>query len=808
MATLGKFMVAVILGLSLPRLVLAADNASSVPAVPTESPTSGSQAGNQDAVPAGSLQADAASKEAVTPASKPSSNRFIEEIVVTAQKREENLQNVPITVQAFSADRLDAVGVSNIKDLPLLTPGLTVTETSGFTLIYIRGVGSDTFLMGDPNVATYLDGVYLPFAAGAAQELSGLERIEVLKGPQGTLFGRGANGGAVNILTKNPTFEPKAEVEESYDSFNTLSTKIYLNGPLTDSVAFNVSAFHTIGDHYYNKDSRAGGQPLPQISAEAARAKLLWKPTENSDVIFSVLSSTNQGTGSGLQGNSAPSLLGQLLGIKPQTGYTVINDTPDFLHATNLIYSATASLKTDWFDLKALGSRQDGKLGLDIDFDGSPVPIASFGTNAGINHVSTGEFQIVSNEGSPGASWLKYNGGVYYVNWYSALDPVYLSLAGIDLSTGAANSTISLPPGFVQALDALLQPLVGFGVPSGKVRLVGATSLLSKAIYAQSTATITDWLSLTLGARYQNETRKLNESSAGLGDSFDNPVLYIQRYHGEKKGTYSFKPKVTIEVRPFADTDFMAYASFQQAIKGPQYNVINIYTPPPLVKAETMDAFEVGIKSRPFGLGTFNASLFQYNIKNLQVQFVSLLQGGAVTQQNAGGARIQGADFDLLEPLLPNLIDGLVMTVNGTFLHAIYTSYTNADGFSPSTGLLTSNNDYSGNPITRTPKFSGTLGLSKSTEVPGGTLEVTADLYHTDSFFYLAEALPDDKGPAYTLVNSRISYLYQPWDLRVAIFGRNLTDKQYDYGRFHVDFGTADYLGPPRSFGLQVQWKF
>ena len=760
------------------------------------------------AVEATSAEATQAEEAAAAPRA-PAASRFIEEVVITAQKREENLQTVPISVQAFSADRLDAVGISNVKDLPLLTPGLTVTETSGFSLVYIRGVGSDTFLMGDPNVATYIDGVYLPFAAGAAQELSGLERIEVLKGPQGTLFGRGANGGAINILTKDPSFSPELSTELSYDSFNTVGTKVYGNLPFGDTVALNLSALYRTGDHYYNEDSRAGGLPLPKISAQAARVKMLWRPTDDIDVILSVLRSLNEGTSSGLQGNSEPSLLAQVLGVRPQTGYTVINDSPAFIHSNNLIYSATARWETDWFDVKAMGSQQDGELALFIDFDGAPQPIANFGTKTGgDNDVTTAEFQIISNDNSWGSDWLKFNGGFYYVDWYSALDPVFLALGGIDLSTGVENATISLPPGFVEALDALLQPLLGIGVPSGQVRLVGATSLESKAVYAQTTVSFTDWLSLTLGGRYQEEVRKLVESSSGLGDTNLEPVIFIQRYRDRQKTTTSFKPKVSIEGKPFSDDSLLVYLSYQQAIKGPQYNVINIYDPPELVKAETMDAYELGVKSRLFGYATLNASVFYYDITNLQVQFVSLLKGGAVTQENAGGARIKGAEFDLLAPLFPDSIDGLTLVLNGTYLDGKYSEYESGSGFDPVTGLLTNNNDFTGNRITRTPEFSGTMGLSKATTVTGGSLEVSADLYYTTSFYYLAQNQPQDKEDAYAVVNARVSYLYEPWNLRTTLFGRNLTDTQYNYGRFHVDFGTADYLAPPMSYGIQLGWQF
>jgi iron complex outermembrane receptor protein len=244
------------------------------------------------------------------------SNRMIEEVMVVAQKREEKMQDIPISVQAFSENRLEAMGITSIADLQLVAPGMNYTETSGFGIIYIRGVGSDTFLMGDPNVATYLDGVYLPFAVGQNQELFGIEQIEVLKGPQGTLFGRGANGGAINIMTKSPSLtEPRVQLEAGYDSLNTAQTKAYFSYPLSDSLAMSISTSYKSGNHWYNKESRAGGEILPQVSSQAMRLKVLWTPVDELELIFSYMRSLEQGTSSGLQGNSEPSLLARAVGI-------------------------------------------------------------------------------------------------------------------------------------------------------------------------------------------------------------------------------------------------------------------------------------------------------------------------------------------------------------------------------------------------------------------------------------------------------------------------------------------------------------
>lgn len=159
--------------------------------------------------------------EPTADAKTPSKNRFVEEIVVTAQKREENAQDVPISVTAFSGDLLEAKGIDDPSKLSSVTPGLTYNIATGFTFIYIRGIGSDAFLTADPSVASYIDGVYYPFSSGLSQSFGKVERVEVLKGPQGTLFGRNSTGGAISITTETPSTSFNGSIETAYSRFNT-----------------------------------------------------------------------------------------------------------------------------------------------------------------------------------------------------------------------------------------------------------------------------------------------------------------------------------------------------------------------------------------------------------------------------------------------------------------------------------------------------------------------------------------------------------------------------------------------------------
>jgi iron complex outermembrane recepter protein len=251
--------------------------------------------------------------EAVEPAAPARGrSRLVEEIVVTAQKREEDIQDVPISISAFTGESLDAKGITDPKTLAQSIPGVTYGETVNFSIIYVRGVGTDAFLPdSDLSVAMYMDGIYFPFANGLSQTFGAIERVEVLKGPQGTLFGRNATGGAFNITTKTPEFEPAFSFSTGYGKFDQFNSRVYGNIPLTDSLAANVSLTYNTGDNYYSGTrgdvNSTAGRPLPTESEKGARLKLRWNPSEWFDLTVTGLKHEKDGLASSAMPNIAPS---------------------------------------------------------------------------------------------------------------------------------------------------------------------------------------------------------------------------------------------------------------------------------------------------------------------------------------------------------------------------------------------------------------------------------------------------------------------------------------------------------------------
>ena len=772
--------------------------------------TDEADAGTYDTIPVRRVDERTEAARASEPR-RPAS-RLVEEIVVTAQKREENIQDVPISIQAFTPGVLDARGVQNAQDLPLITPGLTVTQQVGSVSTYIRGVGSDTFTLGEPSVATYVDEIYYPMSTGGIQNFGTIKRIEVLKGPQGTLFGRNAVGGAINIITEDPDLDQvRASAQVQFGNYDTIDARGYLSAPLADSVGVSISGFRNESDYYL--DGTADGEPLPGPVEQGARGKLLWSPSERFEIVLAAAMLDSKFINPGA--NTEPSqILGAL--IPPQDPRNANYSQKIPAHNEVESYYVRAKAFFDGFDLKVFGSRLTSDIALNYDFDGSSLPLVDFNTLSLASTSHSAEIQLTSTDQGWAASWLKWVAGLYYFDAEQGFNPTYARIGNLSLDPDvvAEYELLGLGDLLSPVLD-LVDGLAAF--PTGEVNIIAVIGTSAIAGYAQATATLTDWFDITLGGRYQSEERFCVECSSGLRNSDGSVGIKFNDFDknspGARSRTNSFNPKVSLDFRPswsWLGDEPLLYASWQRATKSATYNVVTIlpvssleYLPP-----ERITTWEMGIKTRVFGgASTFNAAVFHNEIDNAQVQFASLLAGGTITFQSAD-QRIIGAEFDLLTPVLPSLVDGLYLTVGAAFLDPEYTEFRDAKGFDETTGLYSENNDYTGNQITRVPEVQLSVSLSQTLAVPGGTLEAAADYSYLSEYYFLPQSTDNTKQDAYGIVGARVSYLYEPWNLRVTAYGRNITDEDYYYGRFITDFGTLDTMAPLALYGLRMNWEF
>lgn len=736
------------------------------------------------------------------------------EVIVTARKRAERLQDVPVSVQAFSAEQLDARGVQSVRDLSEAVPGMQVTDLGGYNLIYLRGIGTDVFIpSAEPSIATYVDGVYFPSGHSLAQSFGAVERVEVLKGPQGTLFGRNSTGGAVSIWSRDPGQSFESSLQLAYGNYNDQQSRAYVNLPVTDFLAVNLSGFYNRRDSYYRLDNGTGDQ-LPQEVGRGGRIKVGIDFTDDLKLVVTGLLARQTGTSTTVSANVQPTpVLGASIPPETRDYVATANSEPHLSTDTRALYGVLNS-HLPGVDTKLLGSYYYVKAyDYVYDFDGSNQPIATYGANDEFQRFVTSELQFTSNSESWGADWLKWVGGLYYLRSEGGYKPGYLRLLdNVQLPT--TDQINALPLGLGNVVLGLLG---NSPIPQDLTfYFTGLLDTTSYSAYAQTTASLTDWLDLTLGGRWQRESRKLVQSDVSDGN-LNGGLSRLYSFPQDETTASNFSPKASLDWRPAQD--LLIYASFQQGFKSGTYNIINIFKAPTYVRPEKVTAYELGLKSEWLNHTLrFNTALFQNDIHDLQTGFMSFTSGGAINLENAGKARIRGLEAEVLWQPLPTLDPGLKIGGNLSWLHAVYLDYDDGRGFGELTGLAYKSDcsnpqsaachSFSGNQIVRTPKLSSTVTLSQSFEVWRGNLELAGDWYSNSGYYYLAQNTPDTFEPAYQLFNARISYLYDPARLRLTVYGDNLGDERYNLAQFHTDFGRQDSLAPPRTWGLRLNWDF
>lgn len=756
---------------------------------------------------------------------KKSNNRLIEEVMVTAQKRSEDPADVPISLQAFSDEKLDVMGVFNQNDLQMLVPSLNISSLLSFTTVYLRGIGTDAFLTADPSVATYIDGIYFPFAMGLSQDFGVLERTEVLKGPQGTLFGRNTTGGAMNIITRDPTLgEFHAQVNITAATYPDLHTKAYVNIPLGEDFAVSVSPIYATTEHYLTNTHPDPLVPVNDDVSKGVRVKMRWAPTNWLDATISYLDISTDSPGSTMFPARTATDLHTLLGADREQ----YRDGDDEISldgccenlAENQVLYGSVQLFTPYFDVKLLGSDQRVDTSTTGDLDGSPNSTITLFNQGFDADIQTAELQFISNQESWGSDWMRWIFGLYHFEGLGGtIDPgARAEIIAFRALTDAVYAPLQPLLGVVDGIDVIdLLPTLGDGLPVGRLFATTLVETKSQAAFLQSTFTFTDWLDLTLGLRYQDESREMLDSRFGAIVAGEELTLEDRNTAVKQDGTeigpfhseQTWSPKISIETRPF-DDDSLVYLSYQEATKSATYNPLAVGGDATFAEPESVKAWELGLKTS-FWQGTFmvNGAIFDYELKDLQVQFLSLTTGGAVSFENAEAAHIRGLDFDFTWLIAPHLIDGLVLVGGGGWLEtAKYTSYPDAKGYTDNSGITAQDQDFSGNRIVKTPEFSGNLALAKSWSLANSELEVAGTLYYTKEFYNEASNREQTAQPSYKLWGAHISYRYEPWNLRATLFGRNLTDEFYSRGVLPTDFGDQTTIAEPRTYGLRLAWEY
>ena len=672
------------------------------------------------------------------------------EIVVTAQRRSERLVDVPIAVTAVTGVALQESGVTSSAQLGQVVPGLRLDLSGAFFQPTVRGVGSATAGVGlSSNVATYIDGIYRPSQFSTNFELADIESIQVLKGPQGTLFGRNATGGAILVMTEDPKFTPNARGTISFGRYDTFRGTVAASAGLTDKIALGISGVYARSDGFVediNTGRDAGDYERYQL-----RAKLLFKPTD--DISFLLSGEHFRARDNNVIAFTAfdsRTFARPFVPVVPTGRGEMASDIEPRYEVKRNAVSLRSIFGLGGLTLTSITAYADEEVPDQyIDFDATELP--GLAVNIPFTEKTFTQEVTLASASNQRLTWLL---GLYYF-WDEGIIPHY------DVSIG--------------------------GAPSFNYFSVGVTTR-AYAAFADATYAVTDKLFLTLGGRYSTEKQKGFYQI--LPPSF--PVINAT----EKFSGFTPRAVIRYEFAPRSNV----YLSYNKGFKAGGFAPTTFDLTP--FKNETINAYEIGLKlarSR-FSLET---SAFYYDYTNLQI--ANYTTGvGVIT--NAAQSKIYGADIQVTGYITNQfkLLAGVAYT------NSEYTDFPDATTY-PGTGLpgdpvTVGTTDASGNPLVRTPKWTGTFTASYDQPVGSGNLRFFSNYYLTSGFNFDAPGQFRQKG--YGLLSGRITYTPANKAYSVGVFGNNLTDTKYLTQVLPFSGAILQTYGTPLTYGVELGFEF
>jgi iron complex outermembrane receptor protein len=684
----------------------------------------------------------------------------LEDIVVTATRREERLQNVPVTVTALTSRSLTGTAVVDARTLTQVVPGYSGNRTSSVILPVIRGVGSGGVSIGDePNVALYIDGIYQPDAFSNAMELVEVERVEVLKGPQGTVFGRNATGGLINIITPDPSFETRGRISARYGRMRNdagdLDLRGYVTGALSEKVAIDFSGMYRETDPYIKE--LALGKDLGWMRTFDARSKILFQPSDRSQLILTV-GYTNQDSNV----NASQPLDNNTIGrqysdvLLPQETWQSSSTFEPRIDFEKITVSLRGKFEFDGFNLETASAYMRNKAKQTIDSDATNLDLGIIDLRLKAQAVSQ-EVRLLSNSGGR----LNWIAGAYAYHFWGTFSYV---------DFGVPN------PG-------------GRDLPMVHTYLKPDMSATSFAGFAEGTYQLAEPLFLTVGGRYTTEKREFEQVLNGRPMPYGQVSKTFNRATYRAALRYEFAPKSNV------------YASYGTGFKSGVYNVVAVSSQP--VAPEKIKAAEVGVKSDPLPWLRTNISGFYYDYSDLQVQARNA-DGSGFVLLNAANSEIYGGEAEItVAPTTSLNIRGGV-----SWLHGKYKDFTQAQDFVPLAqgGNRPVSSDASGKWVIRAPRFSAMLGVDWRTDLAGGELGINANVMHSDRIYY--DVMNRFSQDPYEMVSGEISWTAPGGHTTLSVWATNLTNEKVAQQVRPSPLGTDILYEKPRVIGVGAQYKF
>ena len=711
------------------------------------------------------------------------------EIVVTAQRRNEKLRDVPISITAINQDTLVKSGINNTIDIQRVTPAVQLPLFGGFLQPVIRGIGSQNSGLGDSsNVAIYVDGIYQPSESGQLIDLPDIQQVEVLKGPQGTLYGQNAAGGAIIFNSVTPSFDLGGRFSASYGNYNDKAVRGYVTGPLVeDKVAFSLAGSYEDRDGF-RKLLTFGGHDSG-LNAKLVRGRLLVKPSDSSQLIFGAYYSQRSdggiyagqpvgpGTPAGY-GYVAAEGLTMPIATKPDESALNVKPLTKF---TTYGFNMLGKFDTDIGTINTVTAYNSVKVLDIVDADYTAANIGSL--NLAIRNRS---FIQEVNFSSRKFGRLSWSAGLFFM----ALKESYVP-----------NDF------FLQSFGPGVTPTTAYPTPGVNLYEIDQRAYNKKrsyAAYIEFAYDITDKLSLTAGARYAYETQQTADNHSVLLGAATGGLIPDPR---EKIDFRRATPRATL--RYALTNSSNVYASYSQGFKsGYVDSGVNIFAAPAdyakPVKPEVVTAYEVGYKGRIIPGVSVNLAGFYYDYKDIQVYVY-----GVPTQLylNAAAAHIKGIDGDITV----NLAHGLTFSGGAAYVDGKYTKFDNAVVYQPNPapiyGYAQVPYDASGKSLIRSPKWTANAALNYEVETGAGTLGAYVAGNYNSGLKYDVEGIIRQK--AYALLDAQLSF--KPdflKGLRIVVWGKNLTNKAYFQSVLSSTFVQGASYADPRTFGVRGEFTF
>jgi iron complex outermembrane recepter protein len=669
---------------------------------------------------------------------------ILEEIVVTIQKRVESLQDVPASVTAKTGEQLSQSGVNGTADLAVVIPSLAFVQATNEAEPRLRGIGTNQSGPGaESEVPLYVDGVYQSSMFANVFDLFDVKQVEVLRGPQGTLFGRNAVGGAISITTLDPSSEPEIKVGVSYGRFNELISDLYMTGQLANGITASLSVHGSQSGGYINNLSSTGAPALGQSTDQAGRLKIVW---EQDSTRLRWMTSVNKSNSNAAE--SMHPIDGDTVAraIDPHvivpTGYSA-SYSPGVYPSGSISQFTTAIdevIHFSGFDFTAIGSYQRSQTDAVIDADGTTVSVLGYNLRL-FDRAYTGEARVVST--MPGAfRWLA---GLFYFNDDAAFNP--LNIFGIS----------QLTP--VQTANAY-------------------------AAFGEGSYDLTDRLAATVGLRGSTERRTLDQTIDGT-------------FLGSASADFSnVSKKIDFQYR-FLD-NLRGHVGYNQGYKSGLFNASNTALPLTPVQPEKLDAYEAGLKSEPTQQIQANASVFYYNYKNLQVNQIV----NSISQiTNAAAVRDYGGELEVTARVTP----AWKISGNVAYSHARFTSYNDGIVYVPTPngeGNVSKVVDATGNPLPYSPDLSAAVSTDYTIALPKGRLLLSGNIYHSGSYWWTVGKVLQQ--PSYEVLNAQVTWISPGDNLRLSIWGNNIADKQYYQYVLNSQVANLGVLARPATAGIKI----